>query len=64
MHDRSPVIVPRDRFSEWLDPDLTDKADVQHLLDSLPEPALVPRVVSTRVNSVRNNGPELIEPAE
>ena len=64
VHDRSPVIVPRDRFAEWLDPDLTDKADVQLLLDSLPEPTLVPRIVSTRVNSVRNNGPELIEPAE
>lgn len=46
--------------AEWLDPNLTDNADIQHLLDSLPEPALVPRVVSTRVNSVRNNGPELL----
>lgn len=53
----------RDRFAEWLDPDLTDKNDVQPLLDSLPEPTLTPRIVSTRVNSVRNNGPELIEPA-
>jgi putative SOS response-associated peptidase YedK len=25
--------------------------------------ALTPRIVSPRVNSVRNNGPELIEPA-
>jgi putative SOS response-associated peptidase YedK len=58
------LLCPGTGFSEWLDPDLTDKADVQHLLDSLPEPALIPRVVSTRVNSVRNNGPELIEPAE
>lgn len=63
VHDRSPVIIPRDRFAEWLDPDLTDKNDIQHLLDSLPEPILVPRIVGTRVNSVRNNGPELIEPA-
>ncbi|WP_308159367.1 SOS response-associated peptidase family protein [Arthrobacter sp. ISL-65] len=63
VHDRSPVIIPRDRFAEWLDPDLTDKDEIQHLLDSLPEPTLTPRVVSSRVNSVRNNGPELIEPA-
>lgn len=61
---RPPVIIPKDRFDEWLDPDLTDKSDVQHLLDSLPEPTLTPRIVSTRVNSVRNNGPELVEPAE
>lgn len=65
VHDRSsPVTIPRNRYAERLDPDLTDKGDVQHLLDSLPEPTLVPRVVSTRVNSVRNNRPELIEPAE
>lgn len=64
VHDRSPVIIPRERFGEWLDPDLTDKNDIQRLLDSLPEPTLTPRVVSPRVNSVRNNGPELIEPAE
>jgi putative SOS response-associated peptidase YedK len=58
VHDRSPVIIPRDRFAEWLDPDLTDKNDILQLLDSLPEPTLTPRVVSPRVNSVRNNGPE------
>lgn len=63
MHDRSPVIIPRDRYSEWLSPDLTDIGEIQHLLDSLPEPTLTPRIVSDRVNSVRNNGPELIEPA-
>ncbi|MFJ6376284.1 SOS response-associated peptidase family protein [Pseudarthrobacter oxydans] len=64
VHDRSPVIIPQDRFAEWLDPDLTDKNDIQHLLDTLPDPTLIPRIVSPRVNSVRNNGPELIEPAE
>jgi|UPI00039F0E3E putative SOS response-associated peptidase YedK len=45
-------------------PGLTDKAEVQQLLDSLPEPTLPPRIVSTRVNGVRNNGPELIQPTE
>ena len=64
IHERSPIVIPQDRFAEWLDPDLTDKADVQYLINSLPEPTLTPRVVSTRVNSVRNNGPELIEPAD
>ncbi|AFR31099.1 SOS response-associated peptidase family protein [Arthrobacter sp. Rue61a] len=23
VHNRSPVIIPKDRFAEWLDPDLT-----------------------------------------
>ena len=63
VHDRSPVTIPEERFADWLNPDLTDKNDVQYLLDSLPEPTLTPRIVSDRVNSVRNNGPELIQPA-
>jgi putative SOS response-associated peptidase YedK len=43
---------------------LTDKDGIQHLLDSLPELTLTPRIVSPRVNSVRNNGRKLIEPVE
>ncbi|WP_354214474.1 SOS response-associated peptidase [Arthrobacter sp. UYCo732] len=64
VHERSPVIIPPDMFADWLDPGTTDKSDVQQLLDAVPEPVLTPRIVSTRVNSVRNNGHELIEPAE
>jgi putative SOS response-associated peptidase YedK len=63
VHDRAPVIVPREMYADWLNPDITDKEAVQHLLESIPEPVLTPRVVTDRVNSVRNNGPELIEPA-
>jgi putative SOS response-associated peptidase YedK len=63
VHDRSPVIIPRDSFGQWLNPDMTDKTDVQSLLDSLPEPVLTSRIVSTKVNRVGNNGPDLIEPA-
>lgn len=61
IHDRCPVIVPRTLQEDWLDPDLTARADVEHLLSAMPEPHLIPREVSNRVNSVRNNGPELIE---
>lgn len=63
VHDRAPVIVPPDMFADWLDPGTTDKADIQQLLDAIPEPVLTPRIVSSRVNSVRNDGPELLEPA-
>lgn len=38
VHDRSPVIVPRDMYADWLDPGTTDKADIQQLLDAMPEP--------------------------
>lgn len=63
LHDRTPVIVPADQVDTWLDPSMTARADVDAFLHSLPEPHLVPRQVSTAVNSVRNDGPALIEPA-
>ena len=62
IHDRSPVVVPDDLWSAWLDPGLTDLAGVSDLLESIPAPHLTPREVSTAVNSVRNNGPELVAP--
>ena len=63
VHDRAPVIIPTGILAQWLDPDTTAKDDVQEMLDAIPEPVLTPRVVTDRVNSVCNNGPELIEPA-
>ncbi|MEO5320478.1 SOS response-associated peptidase [Arthrobacter sp. CC3] len=63
VHDRAPVIVPPAMYADWLNPGTTDKDAVQRLLNGIPEPVLTPRVVSDRVNSVRNDGPELIEPA-
>ena len=35
---------------------------MQSLINSLPEPHLEPYEVSTAVNSVRNNGPHLVDP--
>lgn len=63
IHDRTPLIVPPDLYSDWLDTAVRNPFDVQQLLDAMPEPKLTPRVVSSKVNSVRNNGPELIEAA-
>ena len=64
IHDRTPVIVPRDRLDDWLDAGTDAVDDVRHLLASLPEPRLVPRLVSRRVNSVRNDGPDLVAPLD
>ena len=62
IHDRMPLMVDRERWSAWLDPTLSGKDDLLSLL----EPALPGRLeaypVSTAVNAVRNNGPELVEP--
>lgn len=63
VHDRTPVVVPRDMLGDWLDPALMDKSDIQSLLEAMPDPVLVPREVGKAVGNVRNDSPELIEPA-
>ncbi|NMM92216.1 hypothetical protein B2J88_49620 [Rhodococcus sp. SRB_17] len=42
--------------------DLTDKDEVQAMINSVPEPHLEPYEVSTAVNSPRNNNPSLLDP--
>ena len=62
IHDRMPLILPRDRWDAWLDPQEHDPDTVRALIQP-PEPgrfAAVP--VSTRVNAAANNGPELLDP--
>ncbi len=63
IHDRNPVIVPAALHEQWLDCSSDDVATAQRLLDQMPEAHLDPYVVSGAVGNVRNNGPELIEPA-
>jgi putative SOS response-associated peptidase YedK len=61
IHDRMPMIIEPDRWSDWLDPGNSDVADLKSLLSPAAVAGLDTYPVSTRVNSVRNNGPELIE---
>lgn len=62
IHDRSPVVLPPDLRASWLDPAVTELGDVRDLLAAIPEPRLEPYEVSTAVNSVKNNSPELLTP--
>ena len=65
IHHRMPTFLPADRWDAWLDPEQKDVATLQGLLDFLePTQYLIADPVSTRVNYVRNNGPELITPIE
>ena len=63
IHDRTPVIIPKDLQDQWLDPTMTERDHVQHFIDTIPEPNLVPRIVGKEVGSVRHSGPQLIESA-
>lgn len=62
IHERMPVIVPKGLQSQWLDPTMLELDQVQHFIDTVPEPDLVPRIVGKEVGSVRNDGPQLISP--
>jgi putative SOS response-associated peptidase YedK len=63
VHDRMPVVLPVQAFDEWSDPGLTDPTRVQTIVAEHAESDFAFHPVSTRVNSSRNTGPELIEPA-
>ena len=60
IHDRMPVLLaPRD-WERWLDPEHDDVDDLQSLLVPAPDSLLTAYAVSTEVNNVRNNHPDLI----
>jgi putative SOS response-associated peptidase YedK len=59
IHDRMPMLIEHDRWDEWLDPGVPDAGEF--LIPAIST-KLKAYPVSTAVNSVRNNGPELLEP--
>ena len=64
IHNRMPVVLPNDRLEAWLDPRVSDLEQLQPLLTSAPDDAFISVAVSPRVNSVRNDNPELLAPQE
>ena len=61
LHDRMPLMVERDRWASWLDPTVDDPDTLRQLLVPAAPGRLEAYPVSTAVNSVRNNGPELLD---
>jgi putative SOS response-associated peptidase YedK len=64
IHDRSPLVIPPELRSDWLDPTVTDIPTVVDLLSAVPAPSFDAYEVGTAVNDHRNNGPHLMAPAE
>ncbi len=62
IHHRMPVILPARLWDAWLDP-TTDVATLGRMIANIGAPALTAMRVSEAVNNVRNDGPELLEPA-
>lgn len=63
LHDRMPVILRHAAIDAWLDAAATESANLQPLLAPLPDDALKATPVSPRMNSVKFDGPECLEPA-
>ena len=64
IHDRMPVVLPRDQWASWLNPDNNDTDALQQLMVPYPAALMAEHPVSTLVNKVANNVPELITPLE
>lgn len=65
VHNRMPLFLPPERWHSWMDPALTDSDKVRSLME-IPNPDIHLRFwpVPDLVNSIRNNGPELVLPIE
>lgn len=62
IHDRMPVILKPEDEKVWLNPEITDYQQLNHLLKPLPEELMEAVEVSSLVNSPKNNSPNLIQP--
>jgi putative SOS response-associated peptidase YedK len=61
VHERMPLLLSQPQWEKWLDPDATEVADLLAPPSDELIAGLELRPVSDAVNSVRNNGPRLLE---
>jgi putative SOS response-associated peptidase YedK len=64
IHDRMPVSLPAGVWDPWLDRELTDSQFARSIVSGIDPDLLMEHVVSRKVNSVKNNSPELREQTE
>ena len=63
LHNRMPVVLERALWARWIERS-TELSEVHAMLAPAPDDALELVAVSPLVNDVRNEGPQLLEPAE
>jgi putative SOS response-associated peptidase YedK len=65
IHDRAPVVLPREAYDAWLDRRITDPKRVEQIAGQRVPPAeLTQWKVRLLVNNAKSDGPELMEPLE
>jgi putative SOS response-associated peptidase YedK len=63
LHDRMPVILAPEDYAAWLDPENKDAEGLRKMLRPAEPKAWALREVSRKVNSPKNDSPDLIESA-
>ena len=61
LHDRMPVMLTRSEEQMWLQ-DTTTESELLSFLNPYPSESMSYYKVSSKVNSVRNNSPDIIKP--
>lgn len=64
IHDRMPVILPPSQWETWLDRSNDDVEALAATLSQYPADRMAAHAVSTLVNKVANNTPDLIDPLD
>jgi putative SOS response-associated peptidase YedK len=60
VHDRMPVLIPRDRWDDWLNPNYDNIDALSDIFTSTNDSILKMHAVSAKVNDVRNNAADLL----
>lgn len=63
IHNRMPVILPREAYGTWLDEVEAEPDELLALMQPYPAEKMRVQTVSTRINSVRNDGADLLNSA-
>ena len=61
IHHRMPIMLPPDRWDDWLDPELNDLEQLQSFFVSAPSELIRYHPVSLEVNNARNKGAHLAD---
>lgn len=64
IHDRMPVSLVPEVWDSWLDRDLEDSEAALSLVQPIEPDSIMEHIVSSKVNSVKNNAPDLHDQIE
>jgi putative SOS response-associated peptidase YedK len=62
LHNRMPVIVPPEKYEQWLDPDVTNFEEIRDILKPYEATLMRRHTVSTKLNNSKNDDAESAAP--